>query len=152
MKIKRTEERLVLELDELAEYPKAAQEILDWLGKDIRVLLLTGNLGAGKTTLAKSICQKLGVQQAVTSPTYAIVNEYAREGGQGPVYHMDLYRLNDLDEALHIGIEEYLDSNNYCLIEWPEIIDPLLNGEEALISVEQVSESMRKMLILKATD
>ncbi|MEM1218247.1 MAG: tRNA (adenosine(37)-N6)-threonylcarbamoyltransferase complex ATPase subunit type 1 TsaE, partial [Bacteroidota bacterium] len=114
MKIKRTEERLVLELDELLDYPKAAQEILDWIGKDIRILLLTGDLGAGKTTLAKAICQKLGVQQAVTSPTYAIVNEYARAGGQELVYHLDLYRLNDLEEALHIGIEEYLDSNNYC--------------------------------------
>lgn len=142
----------MLELGELSEYQKAAQEILDWVGADIRVLLLTGDLGAGKTTLAQTICQELGVQQPVTSPTYAIVNEYAREEGQGPVYHMDLYRLKDLEEALQIGIEEYLDSANYCLIEWPALIDPLLDGEEALISIERVSESMRKMLILKATD
>lgn len=152
MKIIRTEERLVLELKELSEYKKAAQEILDWIGTEIKVLLLTGDLGAGKTTLAQAICRELGVKQAVTSPTYAIVNEYDRDDGKGPVYHMDLYRLKDLEEALQIGMEEYLDSSNYCLIEWPEIIDPLLNGEEALISVERVSESMRKMLILKATD
>jgi len=152
MKIKRTEERLVLELEELSEYEKAAREILAWVGTDIRVLLLTGDLGAGKTTMAQAICRELGVIQAVTSPTYAIVNEYDRIDSKGLVYHMDLYRLKDLEEALQIGIEEYLDSSNYCLIERPEIIDPLLNGEEALISVERVGESMRKMLILKATD
>lgn len=151
MKINRTEESLQLELTDLAEYSAAAAEILSWLGPDIRILLLTGELGAGKTTLAQALCRQLGVVGEVTSPTYAIVNEYEGGGHHKMVYHMDLYRLTDLDEALQIGIEEYLESTQYCLIEWPELIDPLLTGQEGLISIRRTSESSRKMLILKAT-
>jgi tRNA threonylcarbamoyladenosine biosynthesis protein TsaE len=90
-----------------------------------RVFALHGDLGAGKTTLIKALCEALGVADATSSPSFAIVNEY-RMADQRPVYHFDLYRLRDARELLDIGFEEYLDSGAYCFIEWPELADGLL--------------------------
>lgn len=95
------------------------------LQHDIAVITFRGDLGAGKTTLIKSLCRTLGCQDEVTSPTFSLVNEY-RDSNGNPVYHIDLYRLNTIEEALQMGIQEYLDSGHRCLIEWPEIIAPLL--------------------------
>lgn len=89
-----------------------------------RIFTLTGELGAGKTTLVSEFCRQLGVMDKTSSPTFSIVNEYAGKGG--PVYHLDCYRLKDLAEAFDIGIEDYLDQGDYCFIEWPQIIEPLL--------------------------
>lgn len=89
-----------------------------------KVLAFTGQLGAGKTTLIKQFCSALGVNDTVSSPTFSLVNEY--EGNGETIYHFDFYRLNSPDEAYGIGFEEYLYSNDICLIEWPEMVDGLL--------------------------
>jgi len=89
------------------------------------IVLLKGDLGAGKTTLSQMICEVLGVQEAVTSPTYTLVNEYHSTAGH-IVYHFDLYRLNDPGELEAMGFEEYLDKDAICLIEWPEIAQKYL--------------------------
>ena len=93
--------------------------------KNSSIFLFSGDLGSGKTTMIKQICKDLGVVDEISSPTFSLVNEY-RTKDDLPVYHFDLYRLKDLDEAQNIGITEYLDSGNLCLIEWPELILPLL--------------------------
>ncbi len=85
---------------------------------------LNGNLGSGKTTFVKCVIEELNIQDIVTSPTYALVNQYGDNDLN--VYHLDLYRLNDAEEAFHIGIEEILEDNGYVFIEWPEIIDEFL--------------------------
>lgn len=90
------------------------------LSEDRRVWLFEGDLGAGKTTLIRHLCERLGVQNPVQSPTYSLVNEYRTRDGL-PVFHFDLYRLKNIREAYEIGIEEYLDSGSYCFIEWPEV-------------------------------
>ncbi|MCD6201015.1 MAG: tRNA (adenosine(37)-N6)-threonylcarbamoyltransferase complex ATPase subunit type 1 TsaE [Bacteroidales bacterium] len=93
-----------------------------------RIFVLYGNLGAGKTTFIKRFCNVLGVQNTIQSPTFAIINEYSSPK-YGPVYHMDFYRIEKPEEAYDIGLEEYLDSGNYCFIEWPEKIESLLPAD-----------------------
>lgn len=94
-------------------------------GKGVSVWLLSGQMGSGKTTLTRTLCHFLGTTDHVSSPTFSIVNEYILSSGD-KIYHFDLYRLKSLSEAQDIGIEEYLDSGVWCLIEWPDLIEPLL--------------------------
>lgn len=97
--------------------PKVAAEVLDSIG-DKRVILLSGDLGAGKTTLVKAFCRLLGVEEQVQSPTFSIVHEYHNLNNE-PVYHFDFYRLKNAEGALDLGYEEYLYSGYFCFIEWP---------------------------------
>ncbi len=101
-----------------------AQHILRLAG-DKRVFSIFGAMGAGKTTFIKRLCRELGVLETVSSPTFSLVNEY-RGGDRMSVYHFDFYRINNLEEAMDIGPEDYFDSGSYCFIEWPELIKPLL--------------------------
>ena len=115
----------------LDELPAAAKTILqDCTGK--KVFAFLGEMGSGKTTIIKAMCQQLGVSEKTVSPTFAIVNEYK---GSTPVYHIDLYRLNNLAEALDIGIDEYLASGKYCFIEWAELIENLLPEEAVMVKI-----------------
>ena len=114
---------MTITIDQLANLDSAAHRLLSE-GRERSVWLLTGDMGAGKTTLIKSLCRALGVVSTVQSPTFSIVNEYTTHEGYS-VYHFDCYRLRNEAEALDIGIEEYFDSGNYCFIEWPERINSL---------------------------
>jgi len=98
-------------------------------------------MGAGKTTFIKALCEQLGVQEPVTSPTFSIVNEYA--GSTNKVYHFDFYRLKNQDEALDMGYEEYFYSGNYCLIEWPEKIPDLLPNHYIKVSIQLQEQQSR---------
>jgi tRNA threonylcarbamoyladenosine biosynthesis protein TsaE len=98
-----------------------------------KICIIEGEMGAGKTTLIKALCNRLGVEDTVSSPTFSIVNEYNAKGN--PVYHFDFYRVKSLEEALNVGVEEYFYSNNYCFIEWPDIILDLLPAEYLKIHI-----------------
>jgi tRNA threonylcarbamoyladenosine biosynthesis protein TsaE len=133
-----------------AEMRLIAQQILTLNGQR-RKFALIGNVGAGKTTLVQHFCHLLGVEGAVTSPTFALVNEYPLKmngGKQGVVNHLDLYRLKSLEEALEIGIEDYLYNEDFCFIEWPELIESLLPEDIIRIEIEIMEESGRKVLFL----
>lgn len=117
----------------LTELPAAAQSLLSFAGNQ-KIFLFYGNMGAGKTTFIKALCEQLGVKEPVTSPTFSIVNEYA--GNADKVYHFDFYRLKNQDEALDMGYEEYFYSGNYCLIEWPEKIADLLPEHYVKVSIQ----------------
>jgi tRNA threonylcarbamoyladenosine biosynthesis protein TsaE len=95
-----------------------AKKVLE-LQPSCRIFLFAGEMGSGKTTLIKSLCTNLGSKDEMSSPTFSLVNEY--ESKQGKIYHMDLYRIEDVKELSDLGLEEYLDSGNYCFIEWPQI-------------------------------
>lgn len=110
---------------ELKELDGIAKELLAFIGNH-RVLCFYGDLGAGKTTFIKAICRQLGVKDEVQSPTFSIVNEYETSQRE-PVYHFDFYRLKTEEEAYDLGYEQYLYSNYFCFIEWPEKVDNLLN-------------------------
>jgi tRNA threonylcarbamoyladenosine biosynthesis protein TsaE len=119
-----------------------AKEILRLsAAKNAHIFLLFGDLGAGKTTLTKSFCQILGVKKNVTSPTFALVNEY--EGAEKNIYHFDFYRIKSEEEAYDMGYEEYFYSDNYCFIEWGEKIPNLLPENAVRIFIEAVSEMER---------
>ena len=111
-----------------------------------RVFAFFGEMGSGKTTIIKSLCEVLGVKGKAVSPSFALVHEYH---GNDLVYHLDLYRLTNLEEALAIGIEEYLASGNYCFIEWADRILPLLPEETVKVEIEVTGENSRT---LKITD
>ena len=120
------------------EAATVAQEILRDFPQ-VRVFALRGELGAGKTTLIKGFCQALGVKDGTSSPSFSLVNEYW-SAHDGPVYHFDLYRLRDARELEGIGLTEYVDSDAYCFIEWPELADHLLPEGTAHIRIEVEGE------------
>ena len=125
----------------LSDLPNIAQTILSELqGKS--VFAFNGIMGAGKTTLIKAFCDQLGVTEVVTSPTFAIVNEY-KSSSNNPVYHFDFYRIKKIDEVFDIGYEEYFYSNNYCFIEWPELVSDLLPETYVYILIEEVDNGER---------
>lgn len=129
-----------LKVSGLDELPKAAAQILEQAGHH-RIFLFYGEMGAGKTTLIKSLCTLLEVEDTVSSPTFSIVNEYS--GNKGTVYHFDFYRIKTESEALDLGYEDYFYSGNYCFIEWPEKIPNLLPDEFVELKLLQTSENER---------
>ena len=112
-----------IEIDSLSELERVAEEILSSIGER-RVVLLRGGMGAGKTTLVSRIASKLGAEDTVTSPTFALVNQY--EGREGTIYHFDFYRINRVEEVFDLGYEEYFYSGELCFVEWPEMVEGLL--------------------------
>ena len=101
-----------------------------------RVIAFDGQMGAGKTTFIKKLCEEMGTTDVVNSPTFAIVNVYdVEQPYRGEVYHFDCYRLKDIREAMDFGAEEYLYSGNYCFIEWPEMIEPLLPDDTVWVKI-----------------
>lgn len=136
-----------LHLDSTADLPRAARTLLEFAG-EVRVIVFNGEIGAGKTTFIQQICRELGVREAVTSPTFSIVNEYHTERGDR-VFHLDLYRLEQTAEAQDIGIEEYFYSEAYCFVEWPDISLGLLPEQYISVEVEIQEGNRRKMVFLK---
>ena len=101
-----------------------------------RVFAFDGQMGAGKTTFIKYLCEQMGTSDVVNSPTFAIVNVYdVTQPYEGEVYHFDCYRLKDIREAMDFGAEEYLYSGNYCFIEWPALIEPLLPEDTVWVKI-----------------
>ena len=99
-------------------------------------------MGAGKTTFTRAVCRQLGVtEDEVTSPTFAIVNEY--QSASGPVYHFDFYRVKNLSEAVDMGCEEYFYSGRPCFVEWPELIEPLLPEDTVRVTIEERADGSR---------
>jgi len=129
-----------------SQNPEIAQQIISAFPYD-RVFAFFGEMGAGKTTLIKDFCKILGVKGNTSSPTFALVNEYKTESGKS-IYHFDMYRIEDPSEAIRIGFEEYLESGNYCFIEWPEKIHNLLPPSFVQISF-QVTPDHRKIIANK---
>lgn len=117
---------------------EALTEVSDYLisqRNEADVIAFYGSMGAGKTTLIKNLCHRMGVTDEVNSPTFAIVNEYATMEGES-VYHFDFYRIKKLEEAYDIGFENYFYSGNLCLIEWPEMIESLLPDHHIQVNIK----------------
>jgi len=129
-------------------YQQLALDLLKYL-KGKRKIVLLGEIGSGKTTFTKVFCKLLNVEDHVTSPTFSIINEYVfqEDGKESKFYHIDLYRLKDVYEALDIGIEDYLYDDSYCFIEWPELIEPILPNDVVRVSFQLMEDGSRKVEI-----
>ena len=124
----------------LNDLPNAAKQILSEAG-DFRVFLFYGEMGAGKTTLIKALCDELGAVDSISSPTFSIVNEYTYRAGS--IYHFDFYRIKNESEAYDLGYEDYFYSGEYCFIEWPEKISNLIPAQFVELNLLPTSENER---------
>ncbi|PKB18558.1 tRNA (adenosine(37)-N6)-threonylcarbamoyltransferase complex ATPase subunit type 1 TsaE [Flavobacterium sp. 5] len=129
----------------IAQLSTVAQQILDQNPNN--VILFNGEMGVGKTTLIKQLCKTLGVNDATSSPTFSLVNEYQTTNNQ-TVYHFDFYRLNKETEALDMGVDDYLYSGNWCFIEWSEKIENLIPEQHTVITI-QLLPTGERLLELK---
>ena len=126
----------------LSEIEKASNFVLKNVNRG--VILITGEVGTGKTTLIKEYCKLIGVEEIVNSPTYTLINEYQNKSGK--IVHMDLYRVEDIKEINELGLFEYLDKN-IVIIEWPEIILKMIDIKYSLINITFINEKERKLSI-----
>ena len=135
--------KIAFSLDEIQE---VAQKIMAF--QPHKVLLFEGDMGMGKTTLINTLCRKMGVEGATSSPTFSIVNEYQTSDNQ-TIYHFDFYRLKQETEALDFGVEDYLYSGNWCFIEWAEKISSLIPIEHSIIKFSLLPDGRRELEILQ---
>lgn len=129
----------------LENIDQAATEFVKSMG-DNTVFAFRGEIGAGKTTFIKAICEKLGVSDTINSPTFAIVNEYRSDSGE-LIYHFDFYRINKVEEAFDFGYEDYFYSGSLCFIEWPELIENLLPADTVNVSIKVLEDGSRSVVV-----
>ena len=129
-----------IKIQDLAHINEAARTFIENMGNHT-VFAFYGHMGAGKTTFIKAICEELGVDDVITSPTFAIVNEYTAH--DGPVYHFDFYRIKKLEEVYDMGFEDYFYSGDLCLIEWPELIEEVLPEDAVKVTITENTDGSR---------
>jgi tRNA threonylcarbamoyladenosine biosynthesis protein TsaE len=143
---KKGTQKTQFQMSSLADLPAAASVLLE-ATKQEPIILFEGPMGAGKTTLIKEFCSQLGVRENVSSPTFALVNEYEADGGK-LIFHFDFYRIREEREALDIGALEYFESGRLCLIEWPSMIPNLLPEHYVLVELQPATDGeVRTMTI-----
>ncbi len=131
----------------LSEIDAAAQEFLGILKTqypDSRCIIFNAGMGVGKTTFIKALCKAMGAVDEASSPTFAIVNDYLCEDG-GHIFHFDLYRIKDTEEAMAAGAEDYIYGDDYCMIEWPETLLPILPENTVEVGIEEMEDGSRVM-------
>ena len=132
-----------IEIKSLEKMGEAAREIISKMG-EAKVFAFYGKMGAGKTTFIKAVCEELGVSDVITSPTFAIINEY--EATSGTIYHFDFYRIKKLEEVYDMGYEDYFYSGALCFIEWPELIEEVLPEDAVKVEITEEEDGSRTIL------
>lgn len=130
-----------IKIQSLEEIHEAARTFIREMG-DNTVFAFYGKMGVGKTTFIKAVCECLGVEDVINSPTFAIVNEYRSETGE-LIYHFDFYRIKKLEEVYDMGYEDYFYSGALCFIEWPELIEEVLPGNAVKVEIEEAEDGSR---------
>lgn len=133
-----------IKIQSLDHIHEAAREFIAAMG-DNTVFALYGKMGAGKTTFIKALCQELGVEDVVTSPTFAVINEYRSDIAGELIYHFDFYRIKKLEEVYDMGYEDYFYSGALCFIEWPELVEKLLPGNTIKVTIEEQEDGSRRL-------
>lgn len=132
-----------IRIKDISGIRQAAKEFIAHIG-DRKIFAFYGKMGAGKTTFISAVCEELGVSDVINSPTFAIVNEYLSGSGD-PIYHFDFYRIKNIGEALDIGYYDYIDSDNLCFMEWPELIESILSDDTVKVTIEEEVDGSRKI-------
>lgn len=138
--------KVYFELESLDKIHEAARYFLNAVG-DANIFAIDGDMGVGKTTFIKAVCEELGVSDVITSPTFAIVNEYRSDLAGELIYHFDFYRIKKLEEVYDMGYEDYFYSGAVCFIEWPELIEELLPGNTVKVTIEEVENGARRLTL-----
>ena len=131
-----------IRIENLDNIRAAAHEFIENMG-NAHVFAFYGKMGAGKTTFVKAICEELGVEDVITSPTFAIINEYE---GDETIYHFDFYRIKKLEEVYDMGYEDYFYSGALCFIEWPELIEEILPDDAVRVSITEQEDGSRTIM------
>ena len=139
-KLQRNMEITIKSLDTIHE---AAKVFIKGMGKG-KVFAFYGKMGAGKTTFIKALCEVLGVEDVITSPTFSLINEYT-DGQGNPIYHFDFYRIKKLEEVYDMGYEDYFYSGCLCLLEWPELIEEILPENAVKVTIEEQPDGTRRL-------
>lgn len=137
-----------IKIKDIESIGEAARQFVSEID-DRRVFAFYGKMGAGKTTFIKAVCEALGVEDVITSPTFAIVNEYSIPAGgalEGAIYHFDFYRIKKLEEVYDMGYEDYFYSGSLCMIEWPELIEELLPENAVKVSIVEQEDGSRTVV------
>ena len=134
-----------IKIQDLEHIREAAREFIEHIG-DHRVFAFYGKMGAGKTTFVKAICEELGVEDVITSPTFAIINEYSLPEGDS-LFHFDFYRIKKLEEVYDMGYEDYFYSGALCFIEWPELIEDVLPEDAVRVNIEEQADGTRLVTV-----
>ena len=133
-----------IQIPSLEYIRESARTFIAQMG-DHTIFAFYGKMGSGKTTFIKAVCEELGVEDVITSPTFAIVNEY--HSATGPIYHFDFYRIKKLEEVYDMGYEDYFYSGRLCLIEWPELMEELLPDDAFRIHIDEQTDGQRLLTI-----
>ena len=131
-----------IRINSLADINEAAKTFVENMG-DGKVFAFYGKMGAGKTTFVKAVCECLGVEDVITSPTFAIVNEYTSATTGDAIYHFDFYRIKKLEEVYDMGYEDYFYGGSLCFLEWPELIEDLLPEDATKVTIEETENGSR---------
>lgn len=138
-------EKLDLEIHAIKDLKQNAKAIINFLG-DSKVVLFYGQIGSGKTTLIKEICYNLGSSDNLSSPSYAIVNEYSYK--KGKIFHFDLFRIKNKEELIELGIDEYIYSGHYCFFEWPDLVLTFIESKHVKIEIS-IKNNIRYLCLQK---
>ena len=134
-----------IKITDIEHIREAALEFINQIG-DRRVFAFYGKMGAGKTTFVKAICEELGVEDVITSPTFAIINEYSTDSDES-IFHFDFYRIKKLEEVYDMGYEDYFYSGALCFIEWPELIEEILPEDTVHVSISEQEDGSRLVTV-----
>ena len=132
-----------IKITSLDSIQDAARTFISRMG-DRKVFAFYGHMGAGKTTFIKALCEAMGVEDVITSPTFSLVNDYTDRNGNS-IYHFDFYRIKKLEEVYDMGYEDYFYSGSLCLMEWPELIEDILPEEALKVTITEETDGSRKL-------